>query len=239
MIKIAICDDEVDICQELDAYIINHTQKLLIDNEVSVYYSADGLLDSINRGASYDLIFLDIEMEGLSGIEFGKFVREQLKDDETRIVFISWHRDYAMKLFNIRAYNFLIKPLENNLNKIHEILEKINQEITKSTKYFSYQIKRKHFSVNSDDIMYFVSDNRHVTIYMKNSEARFYEKLDCIEERLDSKRFVRSSKSVLVNMDYVQCYETYKFTMKNGDELEISRAYKDGVHDIYLRRWMI
>ncbi len=106
MLRIAVCDDEMDICSRLEAVIMEIAERKGRQVEIDVFYSASKLKEYVGHGNRFDAIFLDIEMEGLTGIDFGKVLRNEFKDDSTKIIYISWERDYAMDLFEIRPFHF-------------------------------------------------------------------------------------------------------------------------------------
>ena len=113
MLIIAICDDEKNICTSLERVVEEYALGKNINYNIESFNSADELLKHILlKKNSYDIIFLDIEMKGINGIEFGEILRGDMKDEKTKIIYISWENSYAMDLFKVRPFDFLIKPLE-------------------------------------------------------------------------------------------------------------------------------
>ena len=83
MFKIAICDDEQAICSYIEDIILEYQREIHVDVEVEVFYSGKDLCRAIDHQQRFDLIFLDIEMNLLNGIEVGKKIREELDDYDT------------------------------------------------------------------------------------------------------------------------------------------------------------
>ena len=126
MYRIAVCDDDKIVSSHIEKVILNFGKCENIVVDVDVYHSGEGLINEIKKGEYYDLIFLDIEFKMSSGIEVGKLIRDQMKNDATHIVYISAYSNYALDLFKIRPLDFLIKPFEDkeiilNLKKSMEL----------------------------------------------------------------------------------------------------------------------
>ncbi|MEL7568552.1 MAG: response regulator [Dehalobacterium sp.] len=82
--------------------------------EIEVFFSGEKLYQFICEGACFDIVFLDIELPKISGIDIGKKIRDEMHDETTKIVYISGKDSYAMGLFDVRPLNFLIKPIKIN-----------------------------------------------------------------------------------------------------------------------------
>ena len=237
MITIAICDDEKEICSKVESILSDYSTSKKIKIDISVFYSGQNLLEYIRHGNSFDLIFLDIEMEQLNGIEFGNALRSELVDDDTRIVYISWKQSYAMDLFRIRPYHFLIKPIEENVSAMEKIISDVNEELIKNRKFFHYQIGKTYSKEPYSNIRYFSSENRVVNIHTMSNDITFYGKLDDVELDTEGSVFLRVHKSLLINVKHVKRFEGKDVHMDNGEVLEISKKYKDAVNTFIMKNW--
>lgn len=81
MYRIAICDDEKSTCAEIESYILMYSKLRFIRNEIEVFYSGEAFCEYVKQGNFFDLLFLDIELPAINGIEVGKFVRTSLGDE--------------------------------------------------------------------------------------------------------------------------------------------------------------
>lgn len=110
-IKIAICDDEDEICSCIE----NMLEKILTDKcieyEIDIYNSGEKLCARLEENR-YQLLLLDIEFPKMNGIETGRYIREVKKDNITQIAYVSAKREYAMELFQVRPIDFIVKPLK-------------------------------------------------------------------------------------------------------------------------------
>lgn len=120
--QIGICDDEKETCTVLENMLWQYGEKHGIKAEISVWYTGESLCDFLTQGNLVDLLFLDIELISTDGIQVGNYIREELKNLETIIVYISSKSSYAMKLFEVQPLGFLIKPLK--ADQIEKILLK-------------------------------------------------------------------------------------------------------------------
>jgi len=94
MIRIAICDDVVEICSELENVILDFQKQARQKLTVDVFYSGEKLVNYITSCNNFDLIFLDIEIGKINGVDVGHFIRDELKDYITKIVYISSKNSY-------------------------------------------------------------------------------------------------------------------------------------------------
>lgn len=228
MFNIAVCDDEKYTCRQIEAAMSNWLEKNIV--EISNYYSAKDLYEELEQGNHYDLIFLNIEFKSMSGIEMGKKIRNELKNESIQIVFISEKQEYAMELFNIRPLNFLIKPVRSE--DIVNNVEKVMKLMHNNQMYFEFQIRKECFRILYDEIMYFESNNRKIKVHMKYEVKEIYEQLKHIEEKIPSS-FVRIHQSFLVNRIYVSGWNSNEIILVNAEKLPISKSYRKNIKNLF------
>lgn len=228
ILKIAICDDEKGLCSELECMLENIAKQLNIMVEISIWFSGEAIRDYLDKGNQIDVIFLDIELMRLTGIDVGTYIRNHLDNMKIQIVYISSKTSYALKLFKTQPYDFLIKPISQNelLHTISGLLKVIENK----NHMFQYQSGREINKVAYDEILYFKSDRHKVVAVTKGKEIVFYGKLKEVANDAPP-QFLAIHKSYLVNQDYVIKY-TFDFVeMKNHDILTISKAYQKEVRE--------
>lgn len=229
MLRIAVCDDEMDICSRLEAVIMEIAERKGRQVEIDVFYSASKLKEYVGHGNRFDAIFLDIEMEGLTGIDFGKVLRNEFKDDSTKIIYISWERDYAMDLFEIRPFHFLIKPLQ--AQKIEQVMSNLFRLIKSGNHTFSYKMGNETYRIDQRDILFFESENRKINMMTTQGVVTFYGKLSLIMKQLVSGRFWQTHQSYVINYDNVDRFEPGQVIMVSGDEIPISQSKRKEIRD--------
>lgn len=227
MINIAICDDESVICDEIAENIENNRNHFLEEIHLSIYTNGESLYEDLVKGNHFDLIFLDIELYQLNGIEIGAIIRNNLDNQLTQIVYISSQQKYAMELFTMHPLDFLLKPLKPKqiIHCIKLTLKLRQQEI----KFFSYQTKNVTKKVPLTDIYYFESDARKVKISYAGGDDEFYGKLNDIYEEIKSFPFLYIHKSYIVNYLWVKISKPGEITLENGKILPISRSMQKQV----------
>lgn len=110
MIKIAICDDDKNIAAKVENILEEIGKENLLKISIDVFYSGESLQKFYENGNTYDLIYLDIEMTMLNGIEVAKYIRE--RDRYTIIIYISSHEEYLIQLFEVEPFRFIRKPID-------------------------------------------------------------------------------------------------------------------------------
>lgn len=223
MIKIAICDDELEICSMLEEYVAEACKKQKVKVDISVYADGKSLHEALCSGEEFTLIFLDIELPHIDGVEIGAYIRDELKDNAIQIAYISGKESYAMQLFKIRPINFLIKPI--TYEQVVNILNKTLSLMYIMSRKFVYKQKQDMHFEEFGNIMYFKSNNRKVQIVLQDNRVEeFYGKLDKICQQLPKQEFLYIHKSYIVNVSYIQHFEYEHITLVNGEVLPISQS---------------
>lgn len=233
MFKIGICDDEPVICSKNEEFILNYSTFISKKVDVEVFYSGEELYKYLKCGNFIDVIFLDIELKNLSGIALGKIIRNELKNEIMQIVYISSKENYAMELFEVRPFNFLIKPIHENkvittLNKVFELHDKLDV-------YFKYKKGHNFFRKEIKDIIYFESDNRQVKMVTTAGEIIFYGTLPEIHSQLEPHKFFFIHKSYIVNYYHIAEFYYDKLIMTNSQVLPISQSKRTEVRKLQLK----
>lgn len=200
--RIGICDDEQLTCSELENYI-NEIFECKDDKaEIYVWNSGEALKKDISNGVKIDILFLDIELPDSNGIELGKYIRNYMKNMSMNIVYISSMTEYAMELFKIHPYDFVVKPFDKN--EIENLIDEMCGYYEQDNKHFKYCVYGKTNMVMMRDIKYFESRGRHIIINL-----------------------VEIGKSYIINLKHMrECHVSY-VVMDDGKELGISRAYRN------------
>ena len=224
VLNIAICDDEAATCLNVENMLLTLKEKLGCDIETDVYYSGEGLIKGLRAGNNYEFIILDIELAELNGVDVGNFIREEIHNFHTQIIYISSKTTYAMQLFSVQPLDFLVKPISEAmlLSAIKRGLEVIDC----SGMIFMCKSGKENVLIECRDILYLESNLRTVTVICKDEKISFYGKIsECLSKLPAS--FVRTHNSYIVNMNAIKrCGKDYVI-MNNGDELQISRKFSN------------
>jgi len=236
MIRIAICDDEKKIGAELERALIEILGKLNIKHEIDIFFAGKELFNKMETGASYDLIFLDIEFakDEINGVEVGRQIREIYQNYLASIVYVSWEKKYAMQLFDIQPLNFLVKPLKN------DEIEEVIKTYLKITKYWSgefvYKIGHDTLKVHIKDIVYLESNDKKICMHHANgNKAEFYKPIkEVYAEQLSKFDFLFIHNAYIVNYDYITSLKFSEVILADEvTSLPISKHRRNEVRERY------
>lgn len=236
MFTVAVCDNEIVICDKMREFLEHYAKEKNIQMDIMTFLSGEELYEALTGGDSFDLIFLDIEMNQLSGLDVAKAIREFQDDLLTQIVYISAQQQYAMALFETHPLNFLIKPL--TYEPIESTLNKAVRLKVKRGDIFSYSVKGEMHRVPISNILYFESYGRKLRMVRTNDSEEFYGRIGDVAARLCNKRFVQIHKSYIINIDYIDRVNGNHIIMYNGDTLPLSRDRKSDFMDALISAHM-
>ncbi len=204
MLRIGLCDDN----EKNRASLRLMLERILDDdqNEPTLYDFASGelLLSFLTKHpGEMDLLFLDIEMPGLGGMETAKRIRQ--RDVNLIIVFVTGYADYVFDGYEVNALDYLLKPV--HMEKLNSVLNRALGVVNRQAPAM-YTLKNSDgiYRVAKSDILYFISDKRQVSCVTARRAYPFYAKLDEVEREI-GKGFIRIHQRYLVNVDAVKCVE--------------------------------
>ncbi|MDE5931731.1 MAG: LytTR family DNA-binding domain-containing protein [Lachnospiraceae bacterium] len=222
MLRVALCDDEAASRDALRILL----EKILMEGSEEVVYEFSSGANAVSwlrkHPGEIDLLFLDVEMEGQSGMESAERIREF--DTDLMIVFVTGHADYVFDGYRTGALDYLMKPVKTQklMELLHRVREKMRQE---ENDIFIVRNTDGLWRFRLHDILYFYSDRRKVILVTKKGEHSFYDKLENVEKRL-TERFIRIHQRFLINPEYVDCLNADSVLL-NGQELPCSRKYRE------------
>ena len=222
MLSIAICDDNQENRLNLRWLMESVLEDRKIKHIIYEFSSGETLLSWMEKHHNeIDLLFLDIEMGKLNGLETAKKLR--VVNDTLQIVFITGFSDYVFDGYGVDALGYLLKPakrkqLENILSRMLEKRCKDAQQI------YSCHHGETWYRIPHKEILYFKSDRRKVICITSNRSYEFYGKLDDVEKELKKAGFVRIHQRYLVRADAIR--RIYGDEVEIGEHtLPISRSY--------------
>lgn len=233
MINIAICDDNAYSCSEIESTLLKYADQNNLNFNIDIFYSSSQLYKFLNTGNKYSIIFLDIEMKNLNGIELGLKIREELEDEITKIIYISNYEQYAMELFDVRPFNFLTKPI--NQLKLTETLDKLLVVLNIDYNVFHYKKGKIINKIYIKDILYFEGCNKHTKLVTVKDEILINDSLKDISEKLYKYKFFYSHRSYLVNYNSIIKFESDKLIVSNGNTIPISQPRRKYVKNLQIK----
>lgn len=229
MIRVAVVDDDMYICSKIENILLAYGSVSTVKFETEVFVSGEELIEFINEEHDFDLIFMDIEMNGLTGIEVGKSIRNELQNQLTQIVYVTGRDGYERQLFKVRPFDFVRKPIIDN--EIITILETYIRLYSRMNEFFEFRHNRQLIKIPFKDILYFYSENKKVMAVLIDEKISFYDKLSNVSKKLPCE-FMVIHQSFIINKTYISKYRYDNITMQNGENLSISQAYRKNVRKL-------
>lgn len=231
MLKIAICDNDYKACLYLESIILNYGKNNNLIIECELFYSGEELCHYLKQNYIFDLIFLEIEMNQLNGIEIGKKIRNELNNHTTQIIYISTKYDYAPYLFKTKPLDFFVKPLRKG--QIIDSIDRINEYLYTEKIFFEFSYNRIFYKIPFKNILYFENNSKKININTEIKLYEFYGKLTNVEKQIPN-NFIRIHNSYIVNFDYVIEYHYDYVKVYNEDILTISQSRKKQIKNFIL-----
>lgn len=229
---IGICDDDVKWCKRVESVLEEYAERWMLLIETIRFSSGDGLL--AYQGLPIDVLFLDISLEGESGIDVAEEINRKWKS--CQIVYLTSHLDYVTEVYRTEHIFFVLK--EQFEKRIGEIFGKILHVTEKNRKQLLFNVVGgKVINLAPDEIYYFERMKRVTVIETVWGKHEIHERLNTVMEMLPQTDFVRCHNSYIVYLPAVREMLKDTFLMKNGEVITISRSYIKNVKAVF-GRWM-
>lgn len=217
MLQIAICDDILEQTLPLQEYICNYFEKSGTEYQMHLYTNGETLLADAEK---LNIIFLDIGMPGLDGIETGRQIRK--KNASCRIIMETVMVERMREAFFIEAFRFIVKPVDQT--EVEEALDACMKRVLGSGSVSLYSNRIVH-NVHQSEIQYVVTYDSYCEYKVKNRTLRSEASLRELETQLDKRLFFRVHRKYIVNMAQVQSYRNGIIHMKDI-EVPVARRKK-------------
>lgn len=227
--KVAVCDDNIKYSQQTEQFlreILNERKSLNID----IFNSGEKLLEACKMKA-YDIVFLDIEMPGIKGLEVAKRLRE--KDNNMIIAFLTNYSEFATKGYEVSAFRYILKEEPESI--IRRQIVSIVNEYNRKQKSLVVMIKGEKSMINIDSITYAEVIKRVIVIHTTTGKSyEFYAPLNELLEKLEGFGYVKTHQSFIVNMSYIESILSSTVELKTGESIPLSRTFKRQVETAYI-----
>lgn len=229
MIRIAICEDQTNQQDLLKKYLQQILKDYKNSYEILIYQSGEDLLK--NYPQNVDIFILDIQMYNINGMDVARKIRE-IDENKVEIIFITSLVEYIQEGYEVRAYRYLLKPI--NYDDLEKHMINCIKEIEKREKYLIISDKNNIKKIKQSEITYIEIQKKDMTIHTINGDYLIKNTMDKIEREIDNISFYRCHKSFLVNLEYVERIKQYVAILENKEEVLISRhRFKDTKNQFY------
>ncbi len=229
--KIAICDDNLNIVDEVKNLLDEYALRKNLSLDISTFNDGQAVLESDER---FNIAILDVEMPGCNGIELGKILRE--KNRHIVLMYITSHKKYLDEALNLNAARFFEKPIDSK--RFYDGLDNALKRIDNTTIKFFLKEYNASVRINANDIIYVEIEpigHRKTKVVTEEKTYISSNKIAFWEEHLISSLFVKTHKSYIINMEYITKYENNTLQLDGKYNIPISRNYQSSVHKAFIR----
>lgn len=232
-ISVMICDDlaeeRVTLARMIRQYCDSH--QLELDMELSA--SGDELLDRWSAGR-WDLVFLDIFMPDLSGVETARLLRQ--KDQNCSLIFATTSQEHGLESFELGVMDYLVKPFSQTL--LNQAMDWFVQQESVRLRQFQVGAEGEKYAIRMRDIEYVEIQGHTAVIYSGGRTYATRRTMEAVEAELNDDCFFRCHRSYLVNLDKVIRIDRRDFTMEDGQQVPISaKSYPEARRRF--QEWML
>lgn len=225
MMKIAICDDESKILEDIKQVVLKQ-----LDAQVFTFGSGEELLEA-TKMQQFDVALLDIDMPGMSGMDVAAALTESKA--KTLIVFVTAHDELVYDSFKYHPFAFVRK---NYLEKeLIRTLEDCSKEIENLDKHFVFKADGKTVNLTLEDILYFEAESNYLVIHLADDVFRMRSTMTAVENDLLAAGFIRIHKGFLVNLEHIRLFNMEELTLDNKEKLPMGKAYAGAARTEILR----
>ncbi len=236
MITIAVCDDEKYIADQVKQMAAHFFREKNMEAFIVWFSCGEELLQ---YDKSIDILFLDIQMKGMDGMETARKLRS--RNFKGFLIFITILKEMVFQSFEVQAYDYLLKPIEEKqftrtMDRLLVSMKQVSEDKLLVQKGYERSI------ISFEDIVFAEIIDRKVYLHLTSSDVvDFYDRIENLEARLDG-RFFRCHRSYLINLQYLKSYKNGAAYMENGEEIPVSRLRSkefSGIILQYMKEWRL
>ncbi len=214
--KIAICDDQMAMHTELKKHLENYAQKR---NLIMIYNDYTNGFDLISSQNEYDIIFMDYQMAEIDGLETARQIRK--KNTDTTIIFLTSFPDIVFDTFEVNAYRFLVKPIDDA--RLEAALDSYLSDNDESN-FILIKTDESNQKININDIIYIEASDKYCNIRTNEGTVLFKKTLSEIEKILPEDKFFRCHRTYLVGFRHIVSHTSTDVLFDNKEKALISRV---------------
>lgn len=229
--RIAVCDDEKSQIESITALVREWSKAEKRVCEVKAFASAEAFMFEYSADGNYDILLLDVEMPGISGIEMAKRLRGE--GCRAEIIFITSHFEFYGEGYEVDALHYLIKPVE--AKKLYTVLTKASARLETEPPFVVFSCDGETVKLYERDILYIEASLHYIVIHAKNREYRLKETLSSFAEKL-SDDFYQAHRSYYVSLKHIKRISRNELTLDSGETLPLSRGKYDDINYAFIEQ---
>ena len=230
MIKTAVCDDEIIVLDKICSKVQNAFSEINCTAEIFKTHKPFDLVEHIKNNTT-DVLFLDIDMPSLNGMDIAQFLIDS--NAEILLVFVTSHDTLVYQSFRYHPFGFIRKSHFDE--EIGAVVKSIADELQKRNEHFSFKTNEGFFKVPFEDIIYFESESNYINLHCTDNQYRFRGTITSLENELKAKGFIRTHKGFLVNQQHIFAIKGDDIELSSKELLPIGRTNRESVKKAILR----
>jgi len=234
MYKVAICDDEQYFLDQAQKEIENLFIKYECECHIERFQDPVLLRKKVLSGEKYDVLFLDIQMQKLTGLQLAKYLREI--EDTSRIVFISNHEHYVFDSFEVTPFDFIPKKIF--FDQIDKTVYRLSRVLLESKPDNIAIGKVNPLFINPYTLQYVECRDKTLILFSEQKVEEINFRLKELEKKLIPFGFIRIHKGYLVNYRFIFSIESTEVLLDSGKSLPVSRYRLADVRQVY-KQWVV
>lgn len=227
IMRIAICDDCKTDVLTLRKLVLSHPK--INEKQVCLFISSEKLMHCLNNKEVFDIIFLDVDMPEINGIELGMRIREISPD--TFIVFATNYSQYAIEAYDCEAFHYLLKPLVPQ--KVKKVLNSLINSYQKNHAEYSFKTKSGYMNIPLGNLYYVECCKKHLIFHMRDKIMESPGKLSDVYKFLIDYDFCQVHQGYVVNMRKIINMDKLNIYLDNDETVPISQRKKAEVFARY------
>ena len=232
--RVAICDDDISHSGMLEGYLLDISKKYQnLNVDIDVYQSGEELLRMIEIEKQVpQILFLDVEMGDLNGIETAYKLRSSHK--KMHIIYVSSYSQYTCEGYEVGAFRYILKPI--SYESIEKHFSAAIDEVLNNREWIFFKQGNDDIQIRCEDVVCIMSERGRMLRLITddpNDEQVFYAKLKDVEKILNPLIFIKVNQGTIINLNYVRIVSSDEVYMKNGNIIPISRSRKKDVKSSY------
>lgn len=196
--RIAVCDDQPAQLENLTKKLSLYAEARHIKFHIQTYPSAEAFLFDFSENRNFDLLFLDIEMAGMNGIQLARKIRAE--NETVQLCFITGYPDYMNQGYDVNALHYLLKPV--SVEKLFEVCDRFLKSTETQPRFFLFSLGKEVVRVYEKDLYYGEAQGHYMLLHTRQGELKLRTTVPELEKQL-GEGFFRPSRSFLVNLRYV------------------------------------
>lgn len=216
--QIYVCDDEPQILNRISSKISSY-----MPDDVVVSFSSGGELMEAMKKEPCDILFLDIDMPGINGMEAAHRISDM--GQKPLLIFVTSHDELVYESLQYHPFGFIRKSFF--AQEIEKVLEDCRRELDSGKKHFQFQLSGRKIILLLADILYFEADGNYLKIRTRTGQYRFRSTVTAVENALAGSGFVRVHKGFLVNLSAVGMIRREELKLVNDETIPLGKSYAD------------